>query len=155
MSLSSHEVATLVGYLGNAMEAVYYPSYETMAPSSNAINWMNTYGGLHATPLKEFDETAIVNAIIENKLVYGRGQEIGALSGHAWVYDGYIKAQKGSCTPQYMLHCNWGWDGQRNGYYLSKVFNTYAGAQFPDNKDEDSSRSYYFNNNLEYSIVSK
>lgn len=50
-------------------------------------------------------------------------------SGHAWVIDGYIKRNYVSSTGtvskrQTLVHCNWGWHGQRNGYYTSGIFHT-------------------------------
>ena len=49
--------------------------------------------------------------------------------------DGYLIAYKynpkkrTSDTHDY-LHCNWGWKGDRNGYYLTDAFNTGQGSDF-------------------------
>ncbi len=61
--------------------------------------------------------------------------------GHAWVLDGYLLYAReiyGSTSTdpyeyQDYLHCNWGWGGSQNGFFLSPVFN-YG--------------SYYFNYNI-------
>lgn len=50
--------------------------------------------------------------LIEGRPVYYTGQ--GLESGHAFVIDGFKKADDG--TTYY--HVNWGWDGLCNGYYL-------------------------------------
>lgn len=65
--------------------------------------------------------------------------------GHAWVVDGCIY-QKQSIqlydhnhvltgevydTRDY-VHCNWGWNGNCNGYYYTNVFNLNNGAEIPD-----------------------
>ena len=43
---------------------------------------------------------------------------------------------------EYLVHCNWGWDGSRDGYYYSGAFNT-------DNGPEIRSDSpYHFQYNL-------
>ncbi len=38
--------------------------------------------------------------------------------GHAWVIDGYMKYS----STTVFLHCNWGWDGYSNGYYIEGFF---------------------------------
>lgn len=50
--------------------------------------------------------------LVEGRPVYYTGQ--GTDSGHAFVIDGFKKADDG--TTYY--HVNWGWDGLCNGYYL-------------------------------------
>lgn len=50
--------------------------------------------------------------LVEGRPVYYTGQGID--SGHAFVIDGFKKADDG--TTYY--HVNWGWDGLCNGYYL-------------------------------------
>ncbi len=58
------------------------------------------------------------------------------MGGHAWVCDGYVKRERSYITydvdaneiadsgkeHEYYLHCNWGWDGKRNGYFFDGVF---------------------------------
>jgi hypothetical protein len=62
----------------------------------------------------------------------------GIVSGHAWVVDGYIdrsrtirkvKTSTGAVVSstvenEVLVHCNWGWHGTCNGYYVSGIFNT-------------------------------
>ena len=50
--------------------------------------------------------------LVEGRPVYYTGQ--GIESGHAFIIDGFKKADDG--TTYY--HLNWGWDGLCNGYYL-------------------------------------
>ncbi len=62
--------------------------------------------------------------VVVSHLKAGNPVMMSALSicspgGHAWVFDGYYK-KNGS----YFFHCNWGWDGNGDGYYLSGVFDT-------------------------------
>ena len=44
------------------------------------------------------------------------------VDGHAWVVDGYIDQIKNNKRSKY-VHCNWGWGGNHNGYFLSDVLN--------------------------------
>ena len=53
------------------------------------------------------------------------------------------------------MQWNWGWGGSRNGYYLSKVFNTPSGAEINDNEVTRGGTANYYKYNLEYSIISK
>ncbi len=41
---------------------------------------------------------------------------------------------------QKLVHCNWGWDGSHNGYYISGVFDLNKGATVLE-EDETSSSS--------------
>lgn len=53
------------------------------------------------------------------------------VGGHVWVLDGYLLYAReiyGSTSTdpyeyQDYLHCNWGWGGSQNGFFLSPVFN--------------------------------
>ena len=50
--------------------------------------------------------------LVEGRPVYYTGQ--GIESGHAFIIDGFKKADDGNIY----YHVNWGWDGLCNGYYL-------------------------------------
>ena len=62
--------------------------------------------------------------------------------GHAWVVDGYIDYVTGWRSEEHLyLHCNWGWNGNCNGYFLDGVFNTDTSPSYEDNVS--STRSHY------------
>ena len=71
------------------------------------------------------------------------------VDGHAWVVDGYIDEVKNN-VHSYYLHCNWGWGGTSNGYYLSDTFNSGDGPIYNDN----ATRSNY-QYNLEFATFFK
>ncbi|MDE6267098.1 MAG: C10 family peptidase, partial [Muribaculaceae bacterium] len=76
--------------------------------------------------------------------------ESNTLESHAWIIDGkgsityritlytyynpktgeYATREFKSETAKY-LHCNWGWRGVYNGYFLENAFNTNSGRDFP------------------------
>lgn len=76
-------------------------------------------------------------------LISGRDDD----SGHQWLGHGIMEHK----TPSYMydtmtgiiletlmitntyILCNMGWDGGDDGYYLSEIFNTVIGPEYPDN----------------------
>lgn len=166
---SSSEVAHLMRYLGVAMDADY-DAEGTGVNKKKPINWMNDWDGLNATKLADYSASPIINAIKNNKLVYARGNSgrkkflgitVSYTGGHAWVYDGYVSASSGGTTSN-LLHCNWGWGGYQDGYYISGAFNSDAGAEIYDREvtrssedatDEGSDGNFQYN--LEYSIVSR
>ena len=66
------------------------------------------------------------------------------VNGHAWVIDGYrhqegLDALGNVKSTRTLLHCNWGWDGQCNGYYSSNIFSLCYGAK----EYEDPIEEYY------------
>ena len=81
-------------------------------------------------------------------------------TGHIWVIDGYAdgvyyieyynyntgeSARKEKTLP--LVHCNWGWGGQGNGYYLFNVFD----MQY---KDPHKTRATYNSNISAYVNIS-
>ena len=159
---SANEVAHLVRFLGVALKADYKKN-TTSVKSSRAIDWLNDKGGLNATSLKGYNEKSIISAIQSGYPVYARGNSgkkkvlgirVGWKGGHAWVYDGVINASKDGKSSNF-IHCNWGWGGYKNGYYLSKVFNTNVGAIIYDSSDNQTGSSSNYKYNLEYSIIKR
>lgn len=159
---SANEIAHLVRYLGISFDADYKKN-ATSVGESKAIEWFNKWGGLKASSLKKYNESAIISAIKSGYPVYARGNSgkkkilgirIGWKGGHAWVYDGMLTASKNGKTSKF-IHCNWGWGGYKNGYYLSKAFNTDAGVTIYDYSDNQSGTSSNYRYNLEYSIIKR
>lgn len=76
--------------------------------------------------------------------------------GHAWVIDEtlerrrqcikYINGEKNSTQTQYqrLVHCNFGWEGEHNGYYYSADFNTNEDPVLKStNVSNDQESGYY------------
>lgn len=79
-----------------------------------------------------------------NELDEGRPVIMGGYdkrdNGHAWVIDGYlnhfkIRTYKNGTTERVekteLVHCNWGWYGNNNGYAIANVFDPYANFAVP------------------------
>ncbi|MDE6352081.1 MAG: C10 family peptidase, partial [Muribaculaceae bacterium] len=160
---SADEVAHLVRYLGSAFDADYKKE-STATGESKAIDWFNKWSGLKASKLKDYNETEIVSAIKAGNPVYGRGNagkkkvlgiRVGWKDGHAWVFDGMMVASKDGKTST-LVHCNWGFGGRNDGYYISKAFDTNAGAVIYDNEGDyqwgDTGNYRY---HLQYSIITR
>lgn len=80
-------------------------------------------------------------------------------SGHAWIIDGYCNL---ACTAtkknnpletkvfsENYVHCNYGWSGTSNGYYISNVFTTHQNANAKDDEIPRSAKvNGYYNKNI-------
>lgn len=110
------------------------PNYNkgTGVTESNICPALNEMG-YNCSKFRQYSTTNVISAI-ENKrpvLVTGWGS-----GGHGWIIDGYSHCSRdlyvrhrpsGATmyveTERYsLLHCNYGWDGLSNGYYISEVF---------------------------------
>lgn len=67
---------------------------------------------------------------------------------------GVISAKRGRKTLNY-IHCNWGWNGTRNGYYLSKAFSSNASSTIYEDGESRDGLNFNYKYNLEYSIISR
>lgn len=159
---SLDEIAHLCRYLGNKMDADYNKNtHKTSIDGEKAVDWFNEYGKLKASKFRSYEDNKIITALNENKLVLASGYSgkkslLGFTKytgGHVWVYDGYIDASKDGVR-QNLLHCNWGWGGIDNGYYLSRVFDTNKGVEIAD---EVITRGvdFFYRYNLKYSVISQ
>lgn len=65
----------------------------------------------------------IVNSLNVNKPVFMAA--VGGLTnGHAWVVDGYMKNDNSNKPRRdYYIHCNFGWGGSNDGWYLIDALN--------------------------------
>lgn len=108
--------------IGRKTLTIYGTDWAFATPAA-ACNCLKHYGYKDTKNHWGYDEDLIISMLKGSKPVF-----IAALSpkfvGHAWVIDGYI--QRNDSTP--LFHCNWGWNGVCNGYYLSGVFDTEKGA---------------------------
>ncbi len=121
-------------YSENVPEALYTMGYT--CDNYNASKPSNS--------LQDYDTKAVCLEA-DSYPVYVSGHDLDANVGHAWVIDGY-----GDCTRQYVtvwdlfdinmnyvrteyrveygehhyynVHCNWGWDGEYDGFFESEVF---------------------------------
>ena len=119
----------------------------TMAKAKTAMEEYYAYEDV--TKYNLYRENIILDMISEHKpvLIGASNQWIGG-KGHAWVIDGYMY----SSTAGHLLHCNMGWGGPGNGYYVSGVFDVTSGTApyYPDNttdanpNDENKDYAYHY-----------
>ena len=110
----------------------------------SAYNWLEQ-NDFYCSPILDYDYSAIETSINNGHPVYisGKRKERGPdgpiYYGHAWVIDdcgeyscviNRIKTGEPFTITDNFVHCNWGWNGLHNGFYLSGLFNTSYGALF-------------------------
>lgn len=119
--------------------------------------------GYNVTGLTDYNATDVINDLKQgNRIIYMRGNARyyhvafvfrKYVDGHGWVVDGYIDTIKNNNETLY-LHCNWGWGGYRNGYFLADVFNAEETPYYDDNANAIT-RSANFQYRLKTSTICK
>lgn len=70
-----------------------------------------------------------------------------ATNAHCWLLDGLLKLSiycDGAVSDiEYYYHCNFGWGGHADGFYLSGVFDTGDGPEFSDQTKSDYAEPHY------------
>lgn len=115
------------GWCGTKYHSIFGKSWGFAWPSG-AKECMSTFGYDNVTLNWGYDEDTVINSL-DNGCPVFMSAIAKLISGHAWVIDGYIKrnrvASTGTITErQTLVHCNWGWHGNCNGYFTSGVFKT-------------------------------
>ena len=138
----SSDLAVLGKKAADGIGVIYNFAFsgQTFATPSAAKRYLKSLGYSGAKTNIGYSLTKIKNMLKLRKPVL-----IGALpsniKGHAWVIDG-IYEQRNTSYPankQTLLHCNWGWGGNADGYYESELFDLTQGAVMFDDKDTGSS----------------
>ncbi len=132
-------VAQLVSNIGGWCSMIYTPSWAFALPRK-ARDCMSTFGYQNVVRDYGYSETKVTDMLRNNNPVFIAAIS-GVFGGHAWVIDGYIdrsRTKKGynsigtliktDTETQHLMHCNFGWQGECNGYYVSGIFNTKNGS---------------------------
>ncbi len=65
----------------------------------------------------------------------------GIISAHAWNIDGYRTSKRGGRDVK-MVHCDFGWSGDYNGYYIDGIFDLDSSDNIYDGAHGDSRNNY-------------
>lgn len=155
------QIAKLMRFWGVVFDAEY-TSTGTSVDSDNAISKMRDLG-YNATKLGDYNATNVIEDLKKgNRIVFMRGNaryyHVGFVfrkyvDGHAWVVDGYIHSIENNKESLY-IHCNWGWKGGRDGFFLSNILNTEESLYYDDNTIK-MEKDYYFRYKLKTSTICK
>lgn len=79
----------------------------------------------------------------------------GLVDGHAWVIDGYkirkyVSPEGRVDKTQTLVHCNWGWRGNSNGYFVSGIFKTKEGVSYDFSSKPAKDNYWYLFNTITY-----
>ena len=160
-SETCNQIAHLMRFWGVAFDAEY-TSDGTGVNSDNAISKIRELG-FNATKLTDYNADNVLNDLKKgDRIIYMRGNDDYHYNliffktytgGHAWVVDGYIHSRKNNWESIY-LHCNWGWYGRKNGYFLSSVLDAWEGPAYEDH-EVTTRANYHYQYELKTSTISK
>lgn len=121
----------------------------TVIPPRQIRKRMEAYGYENVVKLDALGYTykmgrAISDMLAENKPVFISGMH-GLFNGHSWVVDGakYSRTEEDN----YLLHCNWGWEGRLNGYFSQHCLKPTRAYEY-DNPKQKQSKGHRFNLHL-------
>lgn len=154
--------ALLIRDIGDITQANYAPYYTTFSETAIPSAFL---GFNYSTTVGPYNLYACLNNIISGKPVLAIGHTSSGL-GSAWVIDGALvwnrdiwvfDGTNNVALCDYYVHCNWGWYGTHNGYFLSGVFNLSQRA-FDDNAEAVTDNNagdidYGVNNMIYYNIT--
>jgi hypothetical protein len=147
-TLAINSVANLVHDIGELVNTSYGTNIST-AYSDNVANALDSLG-YHYEKLNTVTFDSIKSDIENGYPVYISGRRSGDYYGHAWVADGFVILQvniapiNGDMFYRKYVHCNWGWYGAGNGYYMMGAFEN----QYNPNTHEMTTGSLSFNNDI-------
>lgn len=131
------DVSTIARRLADGIDVFYNFLFSggTFATPKQVCNYMKEIGYEYADVVMGFSLSSILNMLQLNKPVFIAALN-GGFNGHAWVIDGYVNRiathnVTGERTEQLLLHCNWGWAGLDDGYYIPELFDS-DGFVIPD-----------------------
>ena len=156
------QVARMMRFWGITFDAKYSSS-STSADTGDAVKKMREDFGFNATSLSDYNiDNVIKDLKCGNKIIlmrgHGRYYHVAFVvrkyvDGHAWVVDGYIDQVKNNKESKY-VHCNWGWGGNENGYFLSNALNAEESPIYNDDVTS-STRSSNFRYKLKTATFTK
>lgn len=121
-------MAKFLYWLGEDLKTRYEQD-SSWAFSSDAYRLCKLLCDDDITNYMNYNTNDAVDYLHENYILYVDAKQVGASTGHAFVMDGYAYCDNWDMTEKTNLfvHCDWGWDGQDNGFYAGQVFETTYG----------------------------
>lgn len=134
-------VARITNYIADECNAIFRHSWTFCTPTS-AKRFLKKIGyedvDINTSSFDNLNKEIITGMLDADKPLLFTALS-GVCNGHAWVVDGYKQQEYQNLSTgeasssRLLLHCNWGWHGSCNGYYISNLFDTdFFGAEIPD-----------------------
>ena len=140
ISSRKYQIPALMYEVAEGINARYSDGGGTSSNLFNCVDYLRSIG-YECDYVAAYNFDKVKMSIDRGLPVLARGQEDDDSEvGHAWVMDGYKKYYRdkklyvrssGSCktitTKEYQnyVHCNFGWEGDDDGYYISEIFGSY------------------------------
>lgn len=115
------EVALLLAYIGKDVGMIYDKIFSGAMPG-RSYEFIRSSGFNVQTAYQKMDFDQVYDLLGLGCLVHLAGK---STSGHEWIADGYkfLGVPSSWNLPiEKFIHCNWGWNGDCNGYYNGNVF---------------------------------
>jgi hypothetical protein len=159
-TIASNSVAEFIHDIGTLVLMNYTPN-SSSANFNNVANCWNSFGYHYLSDNSTADFDSVKTDISNGYPVYMRGTryyyENGqyCYSGHAWVVDGVlikgfpqmVLNNRPAMIYQNLIHCNWGWNGNCNGYFIIGAFET---MYYVDNLNSTGGYASYNDYNYTY-----
>lgn len=141
----NYRASALLREIGERVHTDYISKSDSSGTSPDMIPRGFRAFGYNCSNYSAFDFASIYSALDEQRpVLLGGDNQISGKGGHAWVADGYKYERKGTeyyelriiddgirqyrdyvlvnstVTTQKLLHYNWGWFGNANGYFAAK-----------------------------------
>lgn len=158
-------VAQLVANIGAWCSMLYTPDFGFALPRK-ARDCMSTYGYGNVVRHYSYDTSQVINMLRnDNPVFIASIPEYHVFSGHAWVLDGYINQSRtikkynsagtmlsSSSETRDLIHCNFGWQGRCNGYYITKIFNTGKSPEYWESYENSWEKTSSSNSNYTWAF---
>lgn len=163
-SVGNASAATLLRGIGLWCDSWYFYNGTFTFPS-RAISFMRSIGYRNVDDW-DYRTDRVIKMLDENKpvIIYAMsGSNISVWKSHAWNIDGYKIQERTTITKTYrggtlvkteekketreMVHCDFGWKGKSNGYYISGVFDTDNPTE-ADGEDKGDSFNYKYHQKI-------
>jgi hypothetical protein len=161
---SSDQVAHLMRFLGVSLNADYSSS-GTSANSGTAVSFLKNWCGLtSSTGLNSYNVNNVRNGLVNSNtsLVYTSacakkkkvlGITVGYTGCHAWILDGVQQIYYSANDTRNYVHCNWGWNGLCDGFFISDGFDTTVNPPILGPNDNGGTIHYKYINENKYAIL--
>ncbi len=170
------QLAAIISIIGNGVDMDYTAS-GSGSSARKAKRYLDALGYGSVDMIKDYNISDIKRMLEAGRPVYISAYMVDDSeddkAGHAWVIDGILKQQRektrrvidlvpnGSGGYRYettthtsletreLLHCNFGWAGSSNGYFISGIFNSLR-PEFPDDPNGGRNGGLY---NIDYKLI--
>lgn len=140
-----NHVNEVLWWIGQSNKAKYKKN-GTSISSKRALKFAQNNGFVTCPNMYAFSAQQVRHGLLENKLTYMHGSGKAryfifeswswTIGGHAWIVDGYanVISNNNPYNEYELVHVNWGWGGQLDGYYYAGVFDASHEPVVPSGK---------------------